>query len=158
MGLLTWLSELRATSPRQVQRRVDAIAERIAPLSSEEARTAVEKLFLSGSLFRCLRVPPSPEEADIVAALHGSARELFWEYRSVETNSIRLHRGDIRPYPRGVGLIAIGEDLEHAIVVVEQTTGSLAVIEDDGEPNPDLSDSYPSIWHYLLFIAETSER
>jgi hypothetical protein len=158
MGLRTWLSELRSTSPRQVQLRVDAIAQRIASLSLEEARRAVEELLLKGSLFRCVRVPPSPEEAELVAEIHGSARELFLEYKSVETNSIQLHRGDIRPYPRGTGLTAIGTDLEHAIVVVEQTTGTVAVIEDDQEPNPDLSDSYPSIWHYLLFVAETSER
>jgi hypothetical protein len=69
---------------------------------------------------------------------------------------MRLSTELLGPYSRGPGLTKIGEDLEHAAVVTFEGTGEIAVVEDDGLARPDLNDSYPSVWHYLLFVAETS--
>jgi hypothetical protein len=50
-------------------------------------------------------------------------------------------------------LVRMGTDIEHAEVVV-RADGTVFVVDDDGQSSPDLSDAYPSVWHYLLEVAE----
>ncbi len=71
---------------------------------------------------------------------------------------MRLARSEMSVYARDPAYHRIGMDLEHADVVVRQLDGRVFVIEDDGQPQPDLSDDYPSVWHYLLEVAEHTRR
>ncbi|MDB4906770.1 MAG: hypothetical protein JWO05_1554 [Gemmatimonadetes bacterium] len=157
MGLPRWIDRLRRTSPRSAAKRVEAIAARVGRLTREEARIEANVLLRDRVLFRCDRRPVAPEDVSRVDSLPQPTRDLFAEYAVVETNSMSLAREAIAPYPRGRGFIRIGADLADAHVVVQMDSAVVSVVDDAGPNDLDLEDSHASIWHYLIFVSETSK-
>ena len=156
MGLLNFIRRLRNTSPGAVQARLDAATARIHSMPLADAEQAFTEEALSGALFRIDRTPSTTAEASAVGHLPPQARRFFEAYRSVQTNSMQLSRTEVGPHEQAPGWFTVGSDLEHADVIVRLSDGLVAVVEGNEAPELDLSDAHPSLWHYLLIVAEMS--
>lgn len=154
MGLFGLLRALKQTSPAALAGRVEAVHARVSAMSVDAAEAEVRDCVMMGDPFRATAEPPTTNEAALLHALPSTVQALFTTYRDVEAGGMRLARSDIGVFVRDPAYHRIGVDLEHADVVVRQRDGHVFVIEDDGQPQPDLSDEYPSVWHYLLEVAE----
>jgi hypothetical protein len=157
MSFFDFIRSLRNTSPRAAQARLDAATARIHGIPVAEAERAFAEEARAGTLFRIDPSPPSAAEAVAIAQLPPEARRFFEAYRSVETNSMQLSRDTINPYQRSSGWFKVGNDLEHADVIVSLAEGLVAIVEDNEAPSLDLSDTHPSLWHYLLIVSEMSQ-
>jgi hypothetical protein len=156
MGIMSFLHSLRSSSPKAVQARLDALTHRIHALDDAGAEQAFSRICATETLFRLDRTPLSPDEIIMLTQLPRRTRTFFEEYRGVETNSMRIARQEIGSYKRDAAWWRIGSDIEHADVVVRESDGLVAIIEDDGASTLNLEDNHPSIWHYLVFVAECS--
>lgn len=82
-----------------------------------------------------------------------STATLFRAYESVETNSMRIARDLIAQPANAPQFVRIGWDIEHSSVLTARS-GEILLVESEETPNRD--DTYPSVWHYLLTVYESS--
>lgn len=152
MGLLSFLRALRASSPRAVGARLEALTAGVHALPEAEARDAVRRHLAAGDVFRAERSRARPLEERRLEGAPAAVRELFGEYRLIALGGMRLDRDEVAPWERAAGHLRIGADLEHADVVVRLADAHVVVSEDDGESVPNVEDAHPSIWHYMLDV------
>jgi hypothetical protein len=153
MGILSFLRSLRETTPAAVTARAEAVHRRVAALSADDAESEVRDRVMMGEPFHAtsgLATDTWPGKEELPAAV----RSLFSTYQDIAAGGMQLRRIDVQPYARDTSYLRIGSDIEHADVVVRKDDGRLFVIEDDGAPEPDLSDEHSTVWHYLLEVAE----
>ena len=153
MGLFSFLRSLKESSPAAVHARVEAIHRRVSALSAAEAEAEVRDRVMMGDPFHTEQAPVdqtwiAPE------GVSTEVRSLFSTYAYISAGGMQLSRSDVGPYSRDPQFVRIGSDVEHADVVVRSSDGHIFVIEDDGEPQADLSDEHLTVWHYLLEVSE----
>ncbi len=83
-------------------------------------------------------------------------RQFFDEYRVVESNAMSVASEEMSAWARDADFVRVGFDLEHADVVVHRREDTVYVVEDDGRAVPNLENPLPTIWHYLVYVVETS--
>ena len=156
MGLVSFFRALRDSSPSAAKARAAATHFRIGQLTIAEAERRARDRILKRDPFRTSEATPSGVEAERLATLPDELRSLLRTYREIEAGGMRIERTEIGAYNRRPEWVQIGTDLEHAAIVARPTDGYIFVIEDDGSAELDLVDEYPSIWHYLLEVAENT--
>ena len=155
MGLISFfLRTLRGPTPSAQKARVDAIHARIGQLTNAAAERSARDGLRRRAPFRATESSTGSVDAERIARLPKDLGSLLGEYSTIELGGMQIERSAVRAYDRHSEWVQIGTDLEHAAIVVRPMDGHIFVIEDDGAPEPDLSDEHPSIWHYLLEVAE----
>jgi hypothetical protein len=150
MGLLQFLRSLGSSSRAELNERVEAVHRRVSTMSTEDAESCVRDYVMMGDLHAVASPGTEPHTLDLPPGV----RALFRTYEMISAGGMELRRAEVSPYPRDQSLVQIGTDIDGVAVVVRPADGYVFVIEDDGQEVPDMTDAYPSVWHYLLEVAE----
>lgn len=159
MGIINWLRNAVRSSPGRVEEASRRLTEKLSRLPRDEARAEGLRVLTSTPF----ETSPAKDDepAQLPAALRGTdLAELFGLYESVTTASIRIHRSDLQALRGELGGFVIGSDLEHAKLVFDPADQSVWVLEPDqmeGDTVLAKGDQLPSIWHYIMEVAITSQ-
>jgi hypothetical protein len=150
MRFIEFMRSFGRLSRDELRERVEAVHNRVSTMSSDDAESAVRDYVMMGDLHAVQSPGAAPDDLN----LHSTVRSLFTAYKMISGGGMELRRAEVCPYSRDRSLVQIGTDIDGAAVVVRPVDGRVFVVEDDGQNDIDLTDAYPSVWHYVLEVAE----
>ena len=156
MLFANWIAKLRRSSPDVVRERLKRVDALIGSLTLHDAEhEADNRVRCQGRFDYTLNT--APLTPDIAELLPKSARSFFSKYKRVESRSMLLSLDLIHPRTSIGNLVVIGFDTLDSEVMVDRTSDVVGIAENVAGDGDELSESFPSVWHYLVFVDETSQ-
>lgn len=153
MGLLAWLRSVVDSRPSVIARELAALEARVFARPLEEVERDAREWIASGRDVSVLDDAPDPVA---LAALPPAARRLFEAFPCIEAGGAILGERRLAPADSPPDAIVLGEDIEHARILVGRAREAVWVVEATSPAEPEPPYLSPSIWHYLILIRETS--
>jgi hypothetical protein len=142
----------RLTGRDEFETKIEQWKSDIFALPADEAQRRAEALLKDPEKFTCIQAPADRE--DVLLSLPPLLRHLFETYESIEGRSAEteLRRKQIEWSQLAREYLKVGIDTAHTELAVKPPDETLFVFSDEFPAGDRLVETYPSIYHYLLFI------
>jgi len=140
------------TAASEFTQKIDQLQSGIRALPLEQARSAAEAALADSTRFH---VEASLPDGTELSELAPDLRAFFERYARVASLGAfisELGHHTIRPSCVLNGYIAIGTHVEHTELAARPGDETIWVLAEDVPPEDAVEESFPSIYHYLLFV------